>query len=107
MEGFAPVRAGSRIAGLASLLFASASVAAGPSRIFPAFGGPRRIARKIQVSGGGAPPLNVTGLAQYQKNQAGLKDGSLIDKARIVVRSRRRASGARDALIRSRYSKYP
>jgi len=29
MEGFAPVRAGSRIAGLASLLFASASVAAG------------------------------------------------------------------------------
>jgi hypothetical protein len=39
---------------------------------------------KIQVMGGGEPPLNEKGRAAYQKNQAGLKDGSLIDKARRV-----------------------
>jgi hypothetical protein len=36
------------------------------------------------VLGGGDPPLNAKGLMQYQKNQAGLKDGSLVDKARKV-----------------------
>ena len=39
---------------------------------------------KIQVVGGGEPPLNAAGKAAYETNQAGLKDGSLVDKARRV-----------------------
>ena len=39
---------------------------------------------KIQVLGGGDPPLNAAGKAAYQKNQAGLKDGSVSDPARKV-----------------------
>ena len=39
---------------------------------------------KIQVLGGGEPPLNAAGKAAYEKNQAGLKDGSILDKARRV-----------------------
>jgi hypothetical protein len=39
---------------------------------------------KIQVLGGGDPPLNAAGMAAYEKNQAGLKNGSIIDKARRV-----------------------
>ena len=38
----------------------------------------------IQVVGGGDPPLNAAGKAAYQKAQAGLKDGSILDKARQV-----------------------
>jgi hypothetical protein len=39
---------------------------------------------KIQVVGGDDPPLNAAGKAAYGKNQAGLKDGSVVDKARRV-----------------------
>src|SRR6266550_3259351 len=39
---------------------------------------------KIQVLGGGDPPLNAAGKAAYQTNQAGLKDGSIADPARKV-----------------------
>jgi len=39
---------------------------------------------KLLVPGGGEPPLNDKGRAAYQKNMAGLKDGSVIDKARRV-----------------------
>jgi hypothetical protein len=39
---------------------------------------------KIQVVGGGDPPLNAAGKAAYGMIQAGLKDGSIIDKARRV-----------------------
>lgn len=39
---------------------------------------------KIQVLGGGDPPLNGAGRAAYEMNQAGLKDGSIVDKARRV-----------------------
>ena len=39
---------------------------------------------KIQVVGGGDPPLNAAGKAAYEMNQAGLKDGSVVDKARRV-----------------------
>jgi hypothetical protein len=39
---------------------------------------------KIQVMGGGDPPLNAAGKAAYEMNQAALKDGSLVDKARRV-----------------------
>ena len=39
---------------------------------------------RIQVLGGGDPPLNAAGRAAYEKIQAGLKDGSIVDKARRV-----------------------
>jgi hypothetical protein len=39
---------------------------------------------KIQVVGGGDPPLNAAGRAAYEKNQGGLNDGSIVDKARRV-----------------------
>jgi hypothetical protein len=39
---------------------------------------------KIEVVGGGGPPLNAAGKAAYETNQAGLKDGSIVDKARRV-----------------------
>jgi len=39
---------------------------------------------KIEVVGGGEPPLNTAGKAAYEMNQAALKDGSLVDKARRV-----------------------
>ncbi len=38
----------------------------------------------LQVLGGGTPPLNSAGEAAYEKTQAGLKSGSLVDKARRV-----------------------
>ena len=38
----------------------------------------------IQVMGGGAPPLNAAGKAAYEKNRAGLRNGSVVDKARRV-----------------------
>ncbi len=38
----------------------------------------------IQVLGGGDPPLNAAGKAAYEKIQAGLNDGSIVDKARRV-----------------------
>jgi hypothetical protein len=38
----------------------------------------------IQVLGGGEPPLNAAGKGAYEKNRAGLKDGSIVDKARRV-----------------------
>ena len=37
---------------------------------------------KIQVLGGGDPPLSAAGKTAYQMNQAGLKDGSIPDPAR-------------------------
>lgn len=39
---------------------------------------------KIQVVGGGDPPLNPAGKAAYAMIEAGLKDGSIEDKARRV-----------------------
>jgi hypothetical protein len=39
---------------------------------------------KIQVVGGGDPPLNPAGKAAYAMFEAGLKDGSIEDKARRV-----------------------
>jgi hypothetical protein len=37
---------------------------------------------KVQVLGGGNPPLNEAGKAEYRKNQAGLRDGSIADPVR-------------------------
>jgi hypothetical protein len=38
----------------------------------------------IEVVGGGEPPLNAAGKAAYEKNRTGLKDGTIVDKARRV-----------------------
>jgi hypothetical protein len=38
----------------------------------------------IQVVGAGEAPLNAAGKAAYEMNQTGLKDGSIVDKARRV-----------------------
>ena len=43
-----------------------------------------RYSPKIAVLGGGEPPLNDAGKAAYAKIQAGLKDGTIVDKARRV-----------------------
>src|SRR5215471_16770906 len=37
---------------------------------------------KVQVVGGGDPPLNDAGKAEYRKNQGGLRDGSVKDPVR-------------------------
>ena len=37
---------------------------------------------KLAIVGGGALPLNAMGKAAYEKNRAGLKDGSIVDAAR-------------------------
>jgi hypothetical protein len=44
----------------------------------------RSYSPKIEILGGGDPPLTPAGRAAYESNQAGLKDGSIIDKARRV-----------------------
>ncbi len=38
----------------------------------------------IEVVGGGEPPLNAAGKAAYEKNRTGLKNGTIVDKARRV-----------------------
>src|SRR5262249_6278963 len=39
---------------------------------------------KIQIVGGGELPLTPAGKAAYEKNMAGLRDGTIIDEARKV-----------------------
>src|SRR5438105_1915612 len=39
---------------------------------------------KLIPMGGGTPPLNAEGQKKYQENMAGLRSGSLVDKARKV-----------------------
>ena len=75
------VRAGAGLAGLLSALLASPARAEGDiSGVWWA----TSYSPKILVLKGGDPPLNAAGKAQYAKNQAGLKDGTIIDKARKV-----------------------
>src|SRR5215831_18178009 len=79
-----------RFAGIAALALAAAvcvSASAHAAGAVPDISGTywaTAYSAKIPVVGGGEPPLNETGRAAYQKNQAGLKDGSLVDKARRV-----------------------
>ena len=72
------------IAAAASVLAASAAMAAGAEPNIAGIWWTTTYSPKILVAGGGDPPLNAAGKTQYQQNQAGLKDGSLIDKARKV-----------------------
>ncbi len=75
------VRAAAGLAGLFSALLASPVHAEGDiSGVWWA----TSYSPKILVLGGGDPPLNDAGKTQYAKNQAGLKSGTIIDKARKV-----------------------
>src|SRR6267142_465785 len=75
------VRAGAGLAGLLSMLLASAAHAEAD---ISGVGWATSYSPKILVVGGGDPPLNAAGKAQFAKNQAGLKNGAIIDKARKV-----------------------
>jgi hypothetical protein len=75
------VGAGAGVAALLTVLLASAARAEGDiSGIWWA----TTYSPKILVLGGGDPPLSAAGMDQYAKNQAELKDGTLVDKARKV-----------------------
>jgi hypothetical protein len=75
------VRAGAGFVGVLSLALASAAHAESDiSGVWWA----TTYSPKILVSGGGDPPLNAAGKTQYATNQAGLKSGTLVDKARKV-----------------------
>src|SRR5713226_6024884 len=75
------VRSGAGLAGLFSALLASPVHAEGDiSGVWWA----TSYSPKILVLGGGDPPLNDAGKTQYATNQAGLKNGTIVDKARKV-----------------------
>ena len=75
------VRIGAGFAGLLTVLLTSGVRAEGDiSGIWWA----TTYSPKIVVLGGGDPPLSDAGKTQYAKNKAALKDGTLVDKARIV-----------------------
>jgi hypothetical protein len=73
-------------AALAALLLASASPAdaGGATPDISGIWWATTYHANIQVLGGGDPPLNATGKAEYARIQAGFKDGSIVDKARKV-----------------------
>ncbi len=75
------VRACAGLVGLLSVLSASAGRAEGD--ISGIWWG-ATYSPKILVAGGGDPPLNAAGKAQYATNQAGLKNGTIVDKPRKV-----------------------
>jgi hypothetical protein len=77
---------GVRVCGIA-LWFALAMAAGSAASAAPDISGTywaTSYSPKIEVVGGGDPPLNAAGKAAYEMNQAALKDGSLVDKARRV-----------------------
>jgi len=73
-----------RSIGLSFALAMAASSAAGAAPDISGTYWATSYSPKIQVMGGGDPPLNAAGKAAYDMNHAGLKDGSLVDKARRV-----------------------
>jgi hypothetical protein len=76
------VRAGAMLAGAAAVFAASVAIAAGAEPNLSGVWWATTYSPKILVAGGGDPPLNAAGKTQYQENKAGLKSGSLVDKAR-------------------------
>lgn len=85
MEGCGKsVRAGAAIAVMATALVASGSHGAGAEPDISGVWWAKTYSPRILLLGGGNPPLSMAGKAQYEKNKAGLKDGTLVDKARKV-----------------------
>jgi hypothetical protein len=70
-----------------ALAIAAYTLAGAPAKAAPDISGTywaTSYSPKIQVLGGGEPPLNAAGKAAYEANRNGLKDGSVEDKARHV-----------------------
>lgn len=79
--------AGSAVAAAVVIYFVPGSVALGAGAAAPDLSGTywaTTYSPTIQVLGGGEAPLNEAGKAAYQKNRAGLRDGSITDPARKV-----------------------
>jgi hypothetical protein len=74
-------------AGLASLacaVIASAALAAGADPDISGIWWATTYSPKLLPVGGGDPPLNAAGKTKYQENMAGLRNGTLVDKARKI-----------------------
>jgi hypothetical protein len=71
-------------AALASVLAVSAALAAGAEPNISGVWWATTYSPKIQVTGGGDPPLNDAGKKQYADNKAALRNGSLVDRARKI-----------------------
>ena len=71
-------------AALASVLVASTALAAGAEPNISGVWWATTYSPKIQVAGGGDPPLNDAGKKQYADNKAALRNGSLVDRARKI-----------------------
>jgi len=84
MHDFRNFAAGAGVAVLASVLAAPAVFAAGAEPDISGIWWATTYSPRIQVLGGGDPPLNAAGKAQYAQNEGGLRNGSLVDKARKV-----------------------
>jgi len=75
---------GAVIAAVSSALVASAVFAAGAEPNISGVWWAMTYNPKIQVMGGGDPPLNDAGKKQYADNKAALRNGSLADRARTI-----------------------
>src|SRR5262245_9868418 len=77
-------RAGSLVAGLmlAAAIGCTAAPAAGAAQDISGVWSVTKYDPTLQIVGGGALPLNEMGKEAYQKNRAGLRDGSIVDAAR-------------------------
>jgi len=72
-------------AAAASLVVAaSAAVAAGAEPDISGIWWATTYSAKLLPMGGGDPPMNAAGKAKYQENMAGLRGGTLVDKARKI-----------------------
>src|SRR6266567_4107431 len=76
-------RAHAKVALCAAALLAGSVVAADAQDVTGIYWATQYNA-KVQLVGGGDLPLTPAGKAAYEKNMAGLKDGSIVDQARIT-----------------------
>jgi hypothetical protein len=76
------LRAGSALAALFALALVSGSAYAADAPDISGTYWATEYHAKIQIVGGGELPLTAAGKAAYEKNMAGLKDGSISDDAR-------------------------
>src|SRR5215469_6026223 len=83
MIGFRPVIAGAAAAAALSL-GATLVLAAGAEPDISGIWWATAYSQKLLPMGGGDPPLNAAGKTMYQQNMAGLRSGSIVDKARKV-----------------------
>lgn len=83
MKGFlGPISA--RVGAASLALCSSMALAAGPEPSISGIWWTTTYSPKLLPLGGGDPPMNAAGKTKYQENMAGLRSGSLVDKARKV-----------------------